>query len=238
MNISLKQGYDMFIFDRETYCKEKTIQNYKNTLSYFFKFMEQDRGCSISEIPLDSVSTMDVKKYVVSLRSKNKLEDHPFKPTVDHPITKRSIKTYSVDVRTFFHFLYDNEYIEKDIMKGFKIIKPEKKLVLPLFQGEVDMIDHLFNQKTYRGLRNYCIVHLMIDEGLRSGDIVNLTTRSVNFDENYVIVLDGKGDKDRIVPLAKRLRQPLYKYLTFHRPYTSEHDFLFCSQGMAGVCVY
>ena len=37
MNISLKQGYDMFIFDRETYCKEKTIQNYKNTLSYFFK---------------------------------------------------------------------------------------------------------------------------------------------------------------------------------------------------------
>ena len=75
---------------------------------------------------------------------KNKLEDHPFKPTVDHPITKRSIKTYSVDVRTFFHFLYDNEYIEKDIMKGFKIIKPEKKLVLPLFQGEVDMIDHLF----------------------------------------------------------------------------------------------
>ena len=87
--------------------------------------MEQDRGCSISEIPLDSVSTMDVKKYVVSLRSKNKLEDHPFKPTVDHPITKRSIKTYSVDVRTFFHFLYDNEYIEKDIMKGFKIIKPD-----------------------------------------------------------------------------------------------------------------
>ena len=50
MNISLKQGYDMFIFDRETYCKEKTIQNYKNTLSYFFKFMEQDRGCSISAV--------------------------------------------------------------------------------------------------------------------------------------------------------------------------------------------
>ena len=40
MNISLKQGYDMFIFDRETYCKEKTIQNYKNTLSYFFKFRD------------------------------------------------------------------------------------------------------------------------------------------------------------------------------------------------------
>lgn len=100
-------------------------------------------------------------------------------------------------------------------MKGFKIIKAENKLVLPLFEGEVKMIDQIFNQKTYRGLRNYCIVHLMLDQGLRSGDVVNLTTRSVNFDESYIIVLNGKGDKDRIVPLAKRLRQPLYKYLTF-----------------------
>lgn len=51
MNISLKQGYDMFIFDRETYCKEKTIQNYKNTLSYFFKFMEQDRAVLFQRSP-------------------------------------------------------------------------------------------------------------------------------------------------------------------------------------------
>ena len=69
----------------------------------------------------------------------------------------------------------------------------------------------------------------MLDEGLRSGDVINLTTRSVNFDESYIIILNGKGDKDRIVPLAKRLRQPLYKYLTFFRPHTSEHDYLFCS---------
>ena len=167
--------------------------------------------------------------YVTFLRSRNKLESHPLKPTVNHPITKRSIRTYSVDLRTFFHFLYFNEYMEKDIMKGFKIIKAENKLVLPLFEGEVKMIDQIFNQKTYRGLRNYCIVHLMLDQGLRSGDVVSLTTRSVNFDESYIIVLNGKGDKDRIVPLAKRLRQPLYKYLTFFRPHTSEHDHLFCS---------
>lgn len=155
------------------------------------------------------------------LRSRNKLETHPLKPTVNQPITKRSIRTYSVDLRTFFHFLFYEEYIEKDITKGFKIIKSETKLVLPLFDGEVQRIDHCFNLKTYTGLRNYCVVHLMLDEGLRSGDVVNLTTRSVNFDESYIIVLNGKGDKDRIVPLAKRLRQPLYKYLTFYRPHTS-----------------
>lgn len=62
MSISLKQAYDLFIFDRETYCKEKTIQNYRNTLSYFFKFLEGDRGCSISEIMLDSITTHGFKE--------------------------------------------------------------------------------------------------------------------------------------------------------------------------------
>ena len=112
MSISLKQAYDLFIFDRETYCKEKTIQNYRNTLSYFFKFLEGDRGCSISEIMLDSITTMDLKKYVAFLRSRNKLESHPLKPTVNQPITKRSIRTYSVDLRTFFHFCYHDEYMD------------------------------------------------------------------------------------------------------------------------------
>lgn len=229
MGITLKQAFDLFIFDRETYCKKNTIQNYKNTLSYFFDFLENDRGCSIDRIPLDSITTMDLKAYVSSLRSRNKLETHPLKPTVNHPITKRSIRTYSVDLRTFFHFLYYNEYMEKDIMKGFKIIKSENKLVLPIFDGEASQIDSLFNLKTYRGSRNYCIVHLMLDEGLRSGDVLNLTVRSINFDESYIMILNGKGDKDRIVPLAKRLRQPLYKYITFFRPHTTQHDFLFCS---------
>lgn len=229
MGISLKQAYDLFIFDRETYCKQKTIQNYKNTLSYFFNFIEDNRSRKISDIPVDSITTIDLKAYVNSLRNRNKLETHPFKPTVNHPITKRSIRTYSVDLRTFFHFLYFNGYMDKDIMKGFKIIKSENKLVLPLFADEVSSIDALFHQKTYRGLRNYCIVHLMLDEGLRSGEVVNLGLDSVNFDQSYIIIVNGKGDKDRIIPLAKKLRQPLYKYLTFFRPHTSDHDFLFCS---------
>lgn len=229
MKMTLKQAYDLFIFDRETYCKQKTIRNYKNTLSYFFDFLEEERDMPITKIQVDSVTLMDVKAYVVKLRSRNKLETHPLKPTENHPITKRSIRTYSVDVRTFFHFLYNNDYIEKDIMKGFKVIKSENKLVLPLFDSEVKEIDELFNMKTYRGIRNYCIVHLMLDEGLRSGDVIQLSTHSINFDQSYIMVMNGKGDKDRIVPLAKRLRKPLYKYLHFYRPHSSEHDSLFCS---------
>ena len=227
--VNLKQAFDLFIFDRETYCKEKTITNYKNTLSYFISYMENDRGCSSDQISIDTITIMDLKGFVSMLRHRNKLSTHPFKPTVDKPITKRSIRTYSIDLRTFFNFLYDNDYMEDNITKKFKIIKSETKLVLPLFSSEVQMIDELFNKKTLTGIRNYCVIHLMLDEGLRSGDVCNLTVNSINFQDGYILILDGKGDKDRIVPLAKRLRDPLYKYLNFYRKHTQTHNYLFTS---------
>lgn len=228
MNITLQQAFDLFIFDRETYCNAKTVTNYRNTLSYFFDYMEKTYNCELKDINLNDVTVMDLKGYVVMLRHRNKLENHPYKPTVDKPITNTSIRTYSVDLRTFFNFLYNNEYMEKDLMKRFKLIKKENKLVLPLFMDEVEEIDTLFNLKSCTGLRNWCMIHLMLDAGLRSGEVCRLHTGDVNFQQNHILVLDGKGHKDRIIPLASSLKKYLHQYLMLYRPY-SEHNFMFCA---------
>ena len=62
MKMTLKQAYDLFIFDRETYCKQKTIRNYKNTLSYFFDFLEEERDMPITKIQEQAGNT-SVKAY-------------------------------------------------------------------------------------------------------------------------------------------------------------------------------
>lgn len=234
MDISLKQAYELFMFDRETYCNQTTIRNYRNTLSYFFDYMEDTRKCTLAEIPLSSVSLMDLKGYVAMLRNREKLVNHPYKPTEHKPITNTSIRTYCIDLRTFFNFLYKNEYMEKDLMKRFTLIKRENKLVLPVFMDEVREIDALFNLKTCTGLRNYCIVHLMLDEGLRSGEVCSLGLKDVNFQQNHILILGAKGDKDRIVPLASNLKKYLHQYLTLFRPYTDQHNYLLCS--VNGAC--
>lgn len=230
MGINMQQAFELFIFDRETYCGENTVRNYKNTLGYFLRFLMRKYKCDLCEIDADNITNLDLQEYVIYLRNKTKLEDHPFKPTEDKHITNTTIRTYSIDLRTFFNFLFQNEYIEKDLMKKFKLIKREKKLVLPLFSGEVQEIDKMFNLQTMTGLRNYCIVHLMLDAGLRSGEVCNLRTNDINFKQGHIIVIDGKGKKDRIVPLSSKLKSHIHKYLIMYRPYTGqEHDFLFCS---------
>lgn len=229
MDINLKQAFDMFIFDRETYCGDNTVKNYKNTLRYFLNYMEQSRGCSLEQISLDSVTIVDLQGYIHMLRNRKKLATHPLKPTEDKPVTNTTIRTYSIDLRTFFNFLYENEYMEKNLMRKFKLIKREKKLVLPLFTHEVQEIDDLYNLKSMTGLRNYCIVHLMLDAGLRSGEVCNLKVSDVSFDENFIIIFDGKGCKDRIVPLASSLKKRLYQYVTLYRPHTQMHNYMFVS---------
>jgi site-specific recombinase XerD len=227
MNVSLKQGYDLFIFDRETYCKDTTISNYRNTLKYFLDYIVSAYNRPLEDIDLEELSLQDLQGYVLMLRKREKLITHPFKPTEHKPITNTSIRTYCIDLRTFFHFLYNNEYMEHDLMKRFRLIKREKKVVLPLFAHEVDEIDKMFNLKTCTGLRNYCVVHLMLDQGMRSGEVCNLNVADVNFDQNHIYVR-GKGDKDRIVPLVSKVKRRLYEYLTLYRPYTGSEIFL-CS---------
>lgn len=228
MDISLKQGFDLFIFDRETYCNAKTIKNYRSTLSYFFDYMLEKYNCSLDDIKVSDITLMDIKGYVVMLRKRDKLSSHPCKPTESKPITNTSIRTYSIALRTFFNFLYGNEYMEKDLMRKFTLIKKESRLVLPLFMDEVNEIDTLFNLKTCTGLRNYCMIHLMLDEGLRSGEVCNLMVQNINFQQNHILIFDGKGNKDRIIPLASGLKKYLHQYVTIYRPHT-EHDYMFCA---------
>ena len=221
--LTLKQAFDLFIFDRQTFCLDKTIENYKNTIRYFCDYMEKSKELPADQIPLSSISTLDLKKYVIWLRNRPRNLNHSLKES-EGKLSKRSVRNYTVDLKTFLNFLYREGYV-KDIGAGLTVIKAEKKTVLPLSAPEIGCIDRLFNSKTAIGCRNYCVIHLMLDAGLRSNEVCTLRTRDINFDNRYICVL-GKGSKERVIPMSANLRQYLYKYIILYRPRT-DSDFLF-----------
>ncbi len=226
--MKLDKAYNLFIMSREEYCTEHTIRNYKHTLQYFCDFMVVHKGMPLKEIDIDSIDKDDLSAYTIYLRKRPKYENHPFSKTQDKPITKRSVKTYQTDVRAFFNYLYNEEYMQEQITRKYKIITPEKKQIIPLTESDVDAIDKMYNKKSVLGARNLCIIHLMLDAGLRRSEVLNLECDDVNFEKNYILVKDGKGNKDRIIPLAPRLKKILYSYRTVYRPFV-EHNYLLCS---------
>ncbi|MCM1233380.1 MAG: tyrosine-type recombinase/integrase [Ruminococcus flavefaciens] len=229
--MNLQQAYDLFILSREEYCQDKTITNYKNNLRYFLDFMAEHKGMPTNEIDIETISKTDLSAYTLYLREKPKYKNHPFNIEMKESITKRSVKTYQVDVRTFFNFLYNEEYIKTQLTKKFKIIKAEQKVIIPLSVDDVAILDGLYNPKTEIGLRNLCILHLMLDAGLRRSEVINLELKHVSFDHNYILVVDGKGSKDRTVPLAPRLKKLLRTYSIAYRP-ACDHDYFLCNGNM------
>ena len=60
-------------------------------------------------------------------------------------------------------------------------------------------------------VRNYCIVALMLDSGLRLNEVVTLRRDKIHIAEGYAIV-NGKGNKERFVPLGLNSKRALLRY--------------------------
>nr|WP_308545546.1 tyrosine-type recombinase/integrase [uncultured Lachnoclostridium sp.] len=226
--MNLEQAYNLFILSREEYCTPKTVWNYKNNLKYFMEFISEHKKSSINMIDVNDIDKTDLQAYTLYLRDKPKYKNHPFNIEQKNGITKRSIKTYQTDVRTFFNYLFDDDIINEQITRKYKIIKPEKRQLIPLSEDDIISIEKLYNPKTELGLRNLCLIHLMLDAGLRHNEVLNLKLSDVNFNQNYILVVDGKGSKDRIIPLAPRLKKLLYTYVIRFRPYC-DHNYVLCN---------
>jgi site-specific recombinase XerD len=94
----------------------------------------------------------------------------------------------------------------------------------PLTDEEIKRILATLNTRTLNGARNYAILVVLLDTGLRLGELCGLTLEDVHLEGKYCYVkVMGKGRKERIVYLGRRAHEALLTYQTFVRPH-HEHS--------------
>lgn len=202
----LNESLELFINDKEIYCTSSTVLYYKRSFKLFQEFLQERLG---KNPYLDDVRLDDLKDFLSwNLNRSNR--NH------DGKVRKVSINTYQRAIRAFFRYCYMEELMSYDIFSRYKMIKPEKVEKIPLFSQDVAAIDKLFSEKTEMGQRNKCIFHLMLDEGLRLNEVVALKIKDVNFEKRYILV-NGKGEKQRIIPLTGKVSLLLKSYLVKFR---------------------
>ena len=130
----------------------------------------------------------------------------------DKNIASNTIKSYVKGIKAFISWLYKENYIFEDLSAKLALPKAEKKVINVLTDNEIKKLFSVFNTKTFVGIRNYCICALMLDSGLRKNEVVRMQLSDLHIAENYVIV-KGKGNKQRIVPLGLKSQKYLVKYM-------------------------
>jgi len=98
--------------------------------------------------------------------------------------------------------------LKKNPTEGIKRPKSEKKLPVVLTKEE---ITKLINSSTTN--KSKLIIQMLYSSGLRVSELVNLKPQDINFSENIGFVRKGKGKKDRIFIISKKLSNKIKKFI-------------------------
>ena len=110
------------------------------------------------------------------------------------------------------------------VAPGLRLRQPQT-IMLPLTAAEVAQF-----WESFHTLRDLALVGLMLYDGLRSGEALALQLADVRLTEGQLLVR-GKGNKQRLVPLSQDIADVLQKYLCLERPPTASPALFLCLKG-------
>ncbi len=127
-----------------------------------------------------------------------------------------SIRTYARGVKVYFNWLKEMQYINIRLIGQSKLPRPDSSIIQVLTQSEVERLDGVISGQ------NRLIIHLMLDCGLRAGEVRGLTWREIDLEKGLLRVQKTKSLMPHIVPLPPRMIEELAKYkaaVNAHAPF-------------------
>lgn len=181
-----------------------TIRNYKSDLEQFRYFLTQ--GNPDARVDIRSIDAFRIRAYLAFLFEREK--------------KKTSIARKLAALRAFFKFLSREQVVAES--PAARVASPKLAKTLPRIMSEEEMnnfLDQLAEAAQVGApgrdaalMRDRAILELLYASGLRVSELAGLDLRSVNFGDGMVLVR-GKGRKERIVPFGSKAKQALDDYL-------------------------
>jgi integrase/recombinase XerD len=120
-------------------------------------------------------------------------------------------------VRQFFRFLVKDRVLPVDPVADIEMPRPTRRLPQFLDVGEVERLLAAPEPSTPRGLRDRAMLETLYATGLRVTELVTLPADGVDLERGFVLVR-GKGNKERVVPLGQVATEAIVAYATHARP--------------------
>lgn len=127
-------------------------------------------------------------------------------------------------LRVFYNFLVEWGYLESNPMEHLKKPKVPKRHARTFTTSEIMAILKSYDKTTFLGYRNYTIMSVLFSTGMRKTELLKLSVLDIHLQECFLVVLHGKGDKTREIPIGLSLRRILKKYLRDREEVLQEHS--------------
>ncbi len=149
----------------------------------------------------------------------------------DRSLSPRSTARIISGLKSFFRFLQLENYRDDDPAELLETPKIGLKLPVVLSVEEIDAILAAIDLSTAEGTRNYAIIETLYSCGLRISELVNLRFSDL-FPEEGFIRVEGKGSKQRLVPISEVAIRKIRDWLPYRSQITIQkgsEDIIFVS---------
>ena len=116
-------------------------------------------------------------------------------------------------IRSFYRFLIMEDYLESDPTELLESPQTGFKLPEVMTVEEIDLLIGSIDRGTKEGQRNRAILETLYSCGLRVSELCNLKLSELYFEEGFIKV-EGKGSKQRLVPISPRASKEIRLYFT------------------------
>ncbi|QGQ46632.1 tyrosine-type recombinase/integrase [Metabacillus sediminilitoris] len=219
-NFTFEQAFEYFISAKSEGLREGTIGTHYEHYGFFTKWLEEANS------KIKRVNDLDmsiIRDYINYMK-----EDHFNCKTKKSGLSTQTINGRIRFLKTFYNLLFKEEISNTNPAEQIKLLKTYETPFEPLTEKEMMDLLNVPDLKQFPQWRDYCIMMLLYDSGMRINEAINLTKNEVHFKARRIVLPAerNKTRKPRIIPLSNHVIKLLLELIS-ENEVNFESEFVF-----------
>jgi integrase/recombinase XerD len=187
--------------------------SYKNDILQFLVFLEKNKK------KINEITSIDIEKFTSKFTTQG--------------LEKSTISRKMSALSHFFIFLLEENMIKRNPINELDLPKQIKKLPKILSVDQVEkLIKSSREDQSINGIRLNTMIEILYATGIRVSELVEMKLSATYAEKNFLLV-QGKGNKERLVPISENTEEKIKDYLKIRNEYINndtESKWLFPSK--------
>ena len=197
-----------------------TVDEYYTDLRTFFRYMKELRGLVSPTLPEIEISILDIDIPFIRSITLNDVYEYMNYVKNDRKNCNKTRARKTASLRMFFRYLTEHTHqLEHNPIQNLDT--PKAKKSLPKYLTLEQSIDLLNCVSGEFAERDYCMLTLLLNCGLRRAELAGINLEDIGKD--HTLRIRGKGSKERMIYLNTACQDAIAQYLTV-RPVDGVHD--------------
>ena len=184
-------------------CTARTIDSYRYAFILFLSFLKETKNIEAEHVDITDLTYQNIIGFLNWLQGSR-----------NNSISTRNQRQAAINSFAKYLTYEFPEYLDEyQKILGIPIKKAPQKEISYLKTDGVELLMKQINTNSAEGLRDYIMMMLLYTTGIRVSELIQIKVKDISLSEPYTLLVHGKGQKSRFVPLLKSTIKPLQKYL-------------------------